>query len=136
MKKYNNIIVFILLAIALLYFNFKSEDSKINDLNPITDPRTNSSTSQKDQIDQDPFIETQNSNNEELESQMDLIAPKLPKELLDQLDSGTLELPEDLQAQLNAPPPPFPEDLIEALQIPPKMVTTDEVNSPPSELRE
>lgn len=60
-----------------------------------------------------------------------VIPPDLPDDLRQQLASPPPELPDDLKAQLNAPPAELPEDIKRALEIPPRIVTIDEVNTPP-----
>lgn len=67
----------------------------------------------------------------ELPEPMGTISPDLPDDLRQQLASPPPELPDDLKAQLNAPPAELPEDIKRALETPPRIVTLDEVNTPP-----
>ncbi|HQH28056.1 MAG TPA: hypothetical protein PLP17_11715 [Oligoflexia bacterium] len=68
----------------------------------------------------------------ELQAQLEAEPPELPEEMKEQLRNPPRELPPDLKAQLEAPPPEIPEDIKRALQTPPRIVTLDEVNTPPS----
>lgn len=68
---------------------------------------------------------------EDLKAQLNAPPPELPEDLKRQLNLPPQELPEDLKAQLNSPPPELPEDMKKALSMPPRVVTIDEVNTPP-----
>jgi hypothetical protein len=68
---------------------------------------------------------------DDLKAQLNAPPPELPEDLKKQLAMPPQELPEDLKAQLNAPPPELPEDMKKALSAPPRIVTIDEVNTPP-----
>ncbi len=67
----------------------------------------------------------------DLKAQLEAPPQELPEDLKRQLALPPQELPEDLKAQLNSPPPELPEDIKKALSIPPRIVTIDEVNTPP-----
>lgn len=68
----------------------------------------------------------------EFRDQLDSPPPQLPEDLRQQLAGPPPTLPADLQAQLDAPPPPLPDDIRRALQTPPRVVTEEEVNTPPN----
>ncbi len=69
---------------------------------------------------------------EDLQAQIDSAPPDLPDDLRQQLMSPPPELPPDLKAQLEAPPPEIPEDIKRALATPPRIVSEEEVNTPPN----
>lgn len=69
---------------------------------------------------------------EDLKRQLDAPPPELPEDLKRQLESPPPQLPDDLKAQLEAPPPELPEDIKRALATPPRVVSIEEVNTPPS----
>lgn len=68
---------------------------------------------------------------EDLKAQLNAPPPSLPQDLKDQLANQPKELPADLQRQLAAPPPELPDDIKEAMKTPPRVVTIEEVNTPP-----
>ena len=67
----------------------------------------------------------------DLKAQLEAQPPELPEDLKAQLNGPPPELPADLKAQLEAPAPELPEDMKRALATPPRVVTLDEVNTPP-----
>ena len=67
----------------------------------------------------------------DLKAQLQAPPPELPADLKRQLMAPPPPLPPDLKAQLQGPKPELPDDIKKAMRTPPRIVTLDEVNTPP-----
>ncbi len=150
--KPTNILIILLILLGVYYFAYFSIDRtntgdttqelKINELIVKDRPQVNAplipADKPKEELPEDiqkalakPESHDPNELPADLQAQLNAPPPELPEDLKRQLALPPQELPEDLKAQLNSPPPELPEDIKKALSMPPRVVTLDEVNTPP-----